>query len=77
MNHRTYVVIQAEDVSTVNFDEVLENSESTLRWSVDGTQTFVKYEGERPDFLEGLTSYNHDEIRTLLATSEWSNPDPE
>jgi hypothetical protein len=77
MNHRTYVVIPAATVESVDFEKVMETSEDTLRWSVDGTKTFVKYEGERPDFLEGLTSYNHDEIRALLATSEWSDPDPE
>jgi len=78
MNHRTYVVIPAATVESVDFEKVMETSESTLRWSVDGTQTFVKYEGATPDFLEGLglTERNHDEIRALLATSEWSDPDP-
>jgi hypothetical protein len=57
----------------------METSESTLRWNLADppTHTFVKYEGATPDFLEGLTAYNHDEIRTLLATSEWSEPDPQ
>ena len=79
MNHRTYVVIPAATVESVKFDEVLETSEETLRWNLADppTHTFVKFVGDTPDFLEGLTSYNHDEIRTLLASSEWSEPDPE
>ena len=90
MNHRTYVVIprsvilpdldpdlDPDEVPENRFEKVMETSESTLRWSVDGTKTFVKFVGDTPDFLAGLTSRNHDEIRTLLATSEWSNPDPE
>ena len=76
MNHRTYVIIDAADVEEVDFDEVLETSEDTLRWSVDESQTFVKFEGATPDFLEGKTLRNHAEIRAILATPEWTNPDP-
>ena len=32
----------------VDFDEVLETSIDTVRKSVDGTKTFVKYTGEMP-----------------------------
>ena len=74
MANRTYVIINAADVEEVNFSEVLETSEDTLRWSVDHTQTFVKFEGATPDFLEGKTLRNHAEIRAILATPEWTNP---
>jgi len=74
MNHRTYVIIDAADVPQVDIDEVLETSEDTLRWSVDESQTFVKFEGATPDFLEGKTLRNHAEIRAILATPEWTNP---
>ena len=75
MNDRSYIVIDAGDVSSVDFDLVMETSE-TLRYSVDGTKTFVKFEGETPSFLEGKTIYTHQEIRTLLATSEWTSTEP-
>lgn len=75
MNNLTYVVIS--DVSAVEFGKVLETP-GALRWSVDGTQTLVKFEGETtPDFLEGKTARNHDEIRELMASAAWSEPDPE
>jgi hypothetical protein len=76
MNHRTYVIINAADAPQVDFDEVLETSEDTLRWSVDHTKTFVKFVGETPSFLEGKTQYNYSEILAILRTPEWTNPDP-
>ena len=60
----------------MDFDSVMENVD-TLRYSVDGTKTFVKFKGETPSELEGKTLYNQDEIRTLLATEEWTTPEPE
>jgi hypothetical protein len=77
MNNRTYVIIDA--AVTVDFSQVLETSAESMRWNLaePPTKTVVKFVGETPDFLEGMTQYNHDEIRTVLATSEWSAPPPQ
>lgn len=72
---RKYVIISASDVSSIDFDQVMERSADTLRYSLDGSQTFVKFEGSTPSFLEGKTEYTHSEILTILATDEWT-PDP-
>ncbi len=72
---RTYVIINSSDVSSVNFNEVVEDSADTLRYSVDGTKTFVKFNGDTPSFLEGKTQYTHSEILAELATPEWTDPD--
>jgi hypothetical protein len=72
---RTYVIINSSDVSSVDFSEVAETSADTLRYSVDGTKTFVKFEGDAPAFLDGLTQYTHSEILAELATPEWTDPD--
>ena len=72
-----YVIINADEVDTVNFDQVQEISENTLRYSLDGSLTFVKFNGNTtPSFLEGKTQYSHSEILTILETDEWSNPNP-
>lgn len=42
--NRKYLVIPASIVDNINFSQVHETSASTLRYSVDGTQTFVKYD---------------------------------
>ncbi len=69
---RNYVIIDASDVSSVDFNQVLETSPSTLRYNLAGTQTFVKYEGDTPSFLEGKTALDRSEMLTLLAGTEWT-----
>tara|TARA_R110002012_G_scaffold60027_2_gene157046 strand:- start:696 stop:932 length:237 start_codon:yes stop_codon:yes gene_type:complete len=73
---KSYVIIDISDVSSIDFDQVMETSADTLRRSVDGSQTFVKFEGSTPSFLEGKTQYDHSEILTILATDEWTDPNP-
>jgi len=74
---RNYVIIDASEVSSVDFDQVLETSAETLRYNVNpaGTKTFVKFEGETPSFLEGKTAYTHSEMLEILAGEEWTDPD--
>lgn len=72
---RKYVIINADEVSSVDFSQVFETSAETLRYNVDpaGTKTFVKFDGSCPDFLEGKTQYTHSEILAILATDEWTD----
>lgn len=70
---RTYVIINSSDVSSVDFSKVAETSADTLRYSLDGSKTFVKFEGDAPAFLDGKTQYTHSEILDILATEEWSD----
>jgi hypothetical protein len=42
--NRRWLVIPATLVETIDFNQVLESSETSLRYSVDGTKTFIKYE---------------------------------
>ena len=70
---KNYVIIDASEVSSVDFDQVAETSADTLRYSLDGTQTFVKYEGTQPFFLLGKTEYNHEEILNILSGPEWTS----
>ena len=70
--NRKYVIINASEVSSVDFSQVNETSASTLRYSNDDSQTFVKFEGSTPSFLSGKTQYNHSQIRTILAGTDWT-----
>ena len=72
----TYVIIDADEVSSVDFSQVLETSAQTLRFSLDEEQTFVKFKGTTPSFLEGKTQYTHSEMLAIVQTSEW-NPPPD
>jgi len=42
--NRRWLVIPATEVENVDFNQVLESSADSLRYSVDESQTFVKYE---------------------------------
>ena len=72
MSDRQYVILNAEDVSTVNFDDVLETSADTLRYNVAGDETFVKYEGPKPRCLYGKDALSHSAMLTVLAGEAWT-----
>ena len=71
--NRKYVIINASEVSSVDFSQVNETSANTLRYSLDNSKTFVKFDGDTPSFLDGKTSYTHSEILTILAGEEWTD----
>jgi hypothetical protein len=76
----TYITINTTEIELVNFNEVLETSETTLRLSVNGLQTLLKWEGSEPSFVATLSSYDgpytHSEILTIMATPAWTDPNP-
>ena len=69
---KKYVIINSSEVSSIDFNKVLEDSENTLRYSLDGTKTFVKFIGNTPSFLSGKTQYTNEEILNILQTNDWS-----
>ena len=74
---RKYVIINADEVDSVDFDQVDETSPDTVRFSTDGSLTFVKFDTDTtPSFLVGKTQYTHSEIITILATDEWTPDEP-
>jgi len=70
--NRKYVIINASEVGSVDFSQVNETSADTLRYSLDDSKTFVKFDGDTPSFLDGKTSYTHSQIRTILAGEDWT-----
>ena len=75
--NRKYVIINASEVGSVDFSQVNETSASTLRYSLDDSQTFVKFDGDTPSFLDGKTQYNHSQILTILNGEDWTEEIPE
>ena len=69
---RKYVIINASEVSSVDFSKVMETSVDTLRYSLDNSKTFVKFEGDTPSFLDNKTIYNNSEILTILSGTDWT-----
>ncbi len=75
--NRHYVIFDVTELAQIDFDQVLETSAETVRRSVDGTKTFVKYEGDIPASVTALTTksdpYTHEEILDILSTLEWTD----
>ena len=76
----TYIIINMTEIGLVDFNSVLETSQATVRISVDGTQTVLKWNGSEPSFVSSLSSYDgpytHSEILTIMATAAWTDPTP-
>lgn len=62
----TYVIIDANEVSSVDFSQVNEDSADTVRYNLDNTKAIVKFAGTTPSFLAGKTQYTHAQITTVL-----------
>ena len=75
-NTRQYIIFPTTELSKVDFTQVLETSEKTVRKSVDNSKTFVKWSDEQPLFISNLVGsegpYTHEEIIEILSTEEWT-----
>ena len=75
---RQFMIFSISELSSIDFTQVLETSAETVRISIDGTKTFVKWDGESaPECVTNLTTkegpYTYNEILEIMSTSEWSN----
>ena len=74
-NNKTYVIFNVSEIDKIDFSQVDETSAETVKKSVDGTKTFVKYYDNMPSSIASLTTkegpYSHSDILTILQTSEW------
>lgn len=74
--HRNFIIFPVSELNKVDFSQVQETSADTVRKSVDGLRTFVKWDGPAPSFVSTLNNtegpYNYDEIIDILNTSEWN-----
>jgi len=73
MNNRTYVIADTSEVSSFDFDQLIDIDESYSRKSLDGSKILARYEGDQPSFLSGKQEYTHSEILAILATDEWTS----
>ena len=76
---RKYLISPVSEVSKVDFSQVCETSEATLRKSVDETKTFIKWDGDDPSFISSLSNtegtYDHSQILTILNGDDWNPAD--
>jgi len=78
-NDRKFMIFNVSELGNIDFSQVQETSVETVRVSVDGNKTFVKWDGEEiPSSVNSLTTkvgpYTYSEILEILSTPEWTNP---
>jgi len=77
---RKFMIFSVTELDQIDFTQVLETSADTIRKSVDETKTFVKWDNAMPDCVANLTTkegpYTYEEILVILATPEWTDPNP-
>jgi hypothetical protein len=78
--NREYMIFNVSELHSIDFTQVLETSADTVRKSVDGTKTFVKWEGSEPSCVTNLQSkegpYTYSEILDILSGPEWTDSSP-
>ena len=77
----TYAIINIADLPNIDFSQVGETDENTIRKSLDETQFVIKWNTEPTFIADGtvapLQTLTHDEALVLMASAEWSEPLPE
>jgi hypothetical protein len=73
------MIFSVIELPNIDFTQINETSTETVRKSVDGEKTFVKWDGDNiPSSVEALTTkegpYTYEEILVILSTEEWTNP---
>lgn len=78
--HRTFMIFNVSELDQIDFTQVCETSIDTVRKSIDGTKTFVKWEGPMPECVSNLETkegpYTYEEILAIMDTPEWTDPNP-
>ncbi len=74
----TYAIRNIADLGNIDFLQVGETDETTIRKSLDQTQFVIKYNAEPTFITDGLVTplqtLTHAEALNLMSTAEWSEP---
>ena len=76
----TYAIINIADLSNIDFSQVEESNENTVRISLDGLEFVIKYTTTPTFIADGsvlpLQILSYEDCLALMATPEWSEPIP-
>jgi hypothetical protein len=76
--NRRFVIFDVTELNEIDFNQVHETSAATVRLSVDGSKTFVKYDMPQPASVAALQTkseeYTYEQMLAILQTEEWSEP---
>ena len=76
----TYAIINIADLVNIDFSQVGETDENTIRKSLDETQFVLKWNTEPTFITDGtvvpVQTLTHEQALALMQTAEWSEPIP-
>jgi uncharacterized protein YdhG (YjbR/CyaY superfamily) len=78
---KTYSIINIESLNFIDFSQIGETSENTIRKSINELEFIIKY-NTTPTFISDgtvvpLQVLNHHEALELMSTDKWTKPEPE
>ena len=77
---KTYSIINIADLSSIDFSQVYETNQNTIRKSIDESQFVIKYSIEPSFIVDGtvtpVQTLNHENCLNLMATPEWTPDEP-
>jgi hypothetical protein len=76
----TYAIINIADLSNIDFSQVGETDQNTIRKSLDETQFVLKWNTEPTFITDGtvvpVQTLTHSEALVVMASPEWSEEIP-
>ena len=77
---KIYSIINISDLSKIDFSQVIETSQNTIRKSINESEFVIKYITE-PSFISDgtvtpLQTLSHAQCRALMANSDWTPEEP-
>ena len=76
----TYATINIADLPLIDFAQIGETDENTIRKSLDQSEFVIKWNTEPSFITDGsvaiIQAMTHDQALVLMASAEWSEPLP-
>jgi len=75
-----YGIINSSDLSKVDFGQIGETNEETLRYNLSQNQFVIKWDIEPTFITDGSVvpaqTLNHSDCLILMSSAEWTEPEP-
>jgi hypothetical protein len=73
---KQYLIINISEINLVDFETIAQTSTATLRKSIDGQKRVIKWFGEKPNWVDDLSTkegpYSESEILTIMTNPIWA-----
>ena len=67
----TYYIADVSELDAIDYTKVMQAGKSALRYNVAGDKAILKWEGDKPSFIDGRkTMYTHSEMLAHLSNAD-------